>query len=82
MTRPLFIVRTLRVAASRALVAVVFAALAHAAAAAPTTSKIAFSVSTDPRTSRILIAGADGSGARAITDGKARDRSPAFSPDG
>lgn len=50
----------------------------------PAGSKIAFSVNTtkDGRSSRILVAAPDGSGLRAVTEGKTRDRAPAFSPDG
>lgn len=50
----------------------------------PAGSKIAFAVNTTPdgRSSRILIAAPDGSNIRAVTEGKSRDRAPAFSPDG
>jgi len=50
----------------------------------PAGSKIAFAVNTskDGRSSRILVASPDGSGLRAVTEGKTRDRAPAFSPDG
>jgi len=50
----------------------------------PAGSKIAFAVNTtkDGRSSRILVASPDGSGLKAVTEGKTRDRAPAFSPDG
>ncbi len=50
-------------------------------AAAP---QIAFALDTaaDGRASRIYVANLDGSGLRAISPGAARDRAPAFSPDG
>ncbi|HTE20891.1 MAG TPA: hypothetical protein VK689_21205 [Armatimonadota bacterium] len=53
-------------------------------AAAPADTRIAFAVDTAPdgRASRIYVANADGTGARAISPGATRDRSPAFSPDG
>ena len=81
MTRLALFHRVLPAAGPVALAALFFGLVSTADAAA-VPARIAFSVSTDPRSNRILVAAPDGSGARVITDGKSRDRAPAFSPDG